>query len=61
MKAELEAPASVMVTGKCDRLETSTPWKRRWPKIRFVAFWITVPVAAQVLLFLLLWHHLAKK
>ena len=61
MKAELENPGGARLTGRCERLEFSTPWKRRWPKIRFVAFWITVPVAAQVLLFLLLWHHLAKK
>jgi serine/threonine protein kinase len=57
MKAELEALPNVTVTGRCDRLEPSTPWKRRWPKIRSAVIWITVPLAAQVLLFLALWHH----
>jgi serine/threonine-protein kinase len=60
MKAELEAPEKVPLTGKCDRLEASTPWKRRWPKIRKVALWILIPLAAQVVGFLLLWHHLTK-
>ncbi|MGO8700367.1 MAG: serine/threonine-protein kinase [Limisphaerales bacterium] len=60
MQAELEAPESVALTGKCDRLETSTPWKRRWPKIRSVALWILIPLAAQIAGFLLLWHHFAR-
>ena len=60
MKAELEAPQAVNVTGRCNRLEISTLWKRRWRKARYVAFWITVPLATQVILFLLLWRHYAK-
>jgi serine/threonine protein kinase len=60
MKAELEAPQNVKITGRCDRLEVSTVWKRRWRKARFVGFWITVPLILQVLLFLLLWRHLSK-
>jgi serine/threonine-protein kinase len=60
MKEELEAPQRVKVTGRCERLEPSTPWKRRWPKIRSMTLWITVPLALQVLLFFLLWHHFSK-
>jgi len=60
MKAELEVPESVTLTGKCHRLETSTPCRRRWPKIRSVALWILIPLAAQIAGFLLLWHHFAK-
>jgi serine/threonine protein kinase len=60
MKAALETPRSVTVTGRCDRLEVSTVWRRRWRKFRYVAFWITVPLVVQVLLFFLLWHHYAK-
>jgi serine/threonine-protein kinase len=61
MKMEVESPTSVAVTGRCDRLETSTPWKRRWPKIRSVALWILVPLALQVLAFLLLWLHYSHR
>jgi serine/threonine-protein kinase len=61
MQAELEAPERVTLTGRRDRLKISTPARRRWRTIRTVAFWVLVPVAAQVLLFLLLWRHLSKK
>jgi serine/threonine protein kinase len=61
MKAALEAPERVVLTGRRDRLKISTPSRRRWRTIRKVAFWTLVPVAAQVLLFFLLWHHLSKK
>jgi hypothetical protein len=60
MKADLEALDRVTVTGRSGRLEPSTPWRRRWRKIRSLALWITVPLAAQVLLFLALWHHYSK-
>jgi len=61
MQAELEAPARVTLSGRRDRLKISTPARRRWRIIRKVAFWTIVPVAVQVLLFFLLWHHLARK
>jgi serine/threonine protein kinase len=60
MKADLLAPAQVAMTGRCNHLKVSTPAIRRWRKIRWVAFWIAVPVAAQVLLFLFIRHHLTK-
>jgi serine/threonine protein kinase len=59
LKAELEAPQSVTVTGRCDRLQVSTVWRRRLRKARFVALWVLTPVIVQVLLFFLIWHHLA--
>jgi serine/threonine protein kinase len=61
MQAELEAPERVILTGRRDRLKISTPSRRRWRTIRKVAFWTLVPVAVQVLLFLLLWRLLSKK
>jgi serine/threonine-protein kinase len=61
MLAELQAPEHVTLTGRRDRLKISTPARRRWRTIRIVAFWVLVPLAAQVLLFLLLWRHLSKK
>jgi serine/threonine protein kinase len=61
MQADLEAPERVKLTGRRDRLKISTPARRRWRMIRKVAFWTLVPLAAQVLLFFLLWHHLSRK
>jgi serine/threonine protein kinase len=60
LKAELESPQSVEVTGRCERLKVSTVWARRWRKARFAALWVLTPVIIQVLLFLFLWHHLAR-
>ena len=61
MKADLDAPERVTLSGRRDRLQISTPARRRWRVIRKVAFWTIVPVAVQVLLFFLLWRHLARK
>jgi len=61
MLAELQVPERVMLTGRRDRLKISTPARRRWRTIRMVALWAIVPVAAQVVLFYLLWRHLSKK
>jgi len=61
LKAALDEPVKVELTGRCDRLEPSTPFKRGLRKARLIALWTLVPVAIQVLLFLLLWHHLATR
>jgi serine/threonine-protein kinase len=61
MQADLQAPERVLLTGRRDRLKISTPARRRWRTIRLVALWAIVPVIVQVLLFFLLWRHLAKK
>ena len=60
MRAELCDPRIVKLTGRCNRLEPSTPWKRRWRKIRTALFWILVPLILQIVGFLWLWHHYAK-
>ncbi len=60
MKKDLENPAAVVVTGRCERLEESTPWKRGWRKARYIALWALLPVAAQLAGFLLLWRFLAR-
>lgn len=60
MKTDLEAPDQVRVTGLCDRLQPSTPWKRARRVIRWILVWCIVPVASQVLLYFWLWHHFAK-
>ena len=59
MKAELIHPESVKLTGRWRKLEPSTPWKRGLRKSRTILLWAIVPVIVQVVLFLLLWHHLA--
>jgi serine/threonine protein phosphatase PrpC len=53
MKAELEAPERVKVTGRRDRLQSSSPWKARWYTVR-IALWtvlITLVVSGLILLF----------
>jgi serine/threonine protein kinase len=61
MQADLDGPGQVELTGRCRRLEPATPAKRAWRKARLIAPWILIPLALQVLGFLLLWHHLIKK
>jgi serine/threonine protein kinase len=60
LKAALDEPAQVKLTGRCDRLEPSTPFKRGLRKARTIILWAVLPVIIQVLLFFLLWHQLKK-
>jgi serine/threonine-protein kinase len=60
-KAALNNPSQEKLTGRCTRLEPSTPFKRGLRKARTVILWAVVPVIIQVLLFFLLWHHLKKR
>ena len=50
MKADLDNPSAVELTGRCDRLQTPTPWKRGWKKV----FWIVLASSDSAPLFLLL-------
>jgi serine/threonine protein kinase len=61
MKADLDGPTEVAVTGRWERLEVSTPRKRRLRQIRSVILWVLVPVAIQIILFLAIWRYLAAK
>jgi len=61
MKSDLLNPSRVPLTGRWRRLEPSTPRRRALRKSRTIILWAVVPLLAQVLLFLLLWHHFAKK
>jgi serine/threonine-protein kinase len=60
LKAALDEPVKVKLTGRCDRLQPSTPFKRGLRKARAIVLWAVAPVAVQVLLFFLLWHYLAR-
>jgi serine/threonine-protein kinase len=61
MKADLDAPEEIRVTGLSDRLQVSTRWKRVMLLARHLVFIAVIPLAIQVLLFLWLWHHHANK
>ena len=50
MKAELDNPGEVQLTGRCDRLQAPAPWKQGGKK----ALWIALAVAVMVVIFLLL-------
>ncbi len=50
MKAELDNPGGVQLTGRCDRLQAPSPWKQSGKK----ALWIVLGVAIMVVIFLLL-------
>ena len=57
----LDHPERVVVSGLAKRLRPVTPWRRRWRLARYVALVALLPVAAQVVLFGLIWHHLARR
>ena len=61
MKRDLDRPDLVVVSGLADRLQPVTRGRRAWRRARYVAAVGVLPVVAQVVLFLLLWHHLAHK
>lgn len=58
MQGALDNPTQVKVTGRSERLEPSTPFKRGLRKARTIFLWAILPVIIQVLLFFLIWHHL---
>jgi serine/threonine protein kinase/sulfur transfer complex TusBCD TusB component (DsrH family) len=57
MKVELDDPASVQLTGRCDRLQEPTTWKRSWKKAIWITLAISVPIAILILLILLIIHR----
>jgi serine/threonine-protein kinase len=61
MKADLDAPSRVVVSGLCERLQPVTAWARRLRLARYIAVVCVMPVLAQIALFALLWRHLAHR
>jgi serine/threonine protein kinase len=57
MKAELDDPEGVTVSGLCDLLEPVTRGRRIRRLVSHVFLVGVLPVVSQVLLFLLLWQH----
>ena len=60
MMHDLDHPGEVVVSGLCDRLQPVTRGRRAWRLARYVVLVGVVPVATQVVLFMLLWHHFAR-
>jgi hypothetical protein len=54
MKADLDDPARVVVTGRANRLTKPVLWKSRWRTVRMVIIIALAPVVLFLLLFLLL-------
>ena len=61
MRRELEDPSGVSVSGLCDRLQPVTRARRALRLMRYVLLVGVLPVAAQVVLFLLLWRRFAAR
>jgi serine/threonine-protein kinase len=57
MKAEVDAPDLVTVTGRADRLQAPKPWKSRWRNARIVAISVLVPIILFYLFFLMFSHR----
>ena len=57
MKAELDAPATVQVTGRHQRLRRAVPWKRKFRQIRLYVLSAVLPVAV----FFILWFILSRQ
>ena len=53
MKAELEAPESVQLTGRCDRLRPQAPWAHRWHSVRWIVLAILAPIIVFGLMYFL--------
>ncbi len=61
MKADLDAPRQVRVTGLCDRLQPSTRWRRNWRRVRWFTLCIVLPIAVQIGLYAFIWWHFRGK
>jgi len=57
MKAELDNPAAVQLTGRWERLQAPTPWKRGWKKALWIGLAVSVPLIIFLLLLFLIIHR----
>jgi serine/threonine protein kinase len=58
MKTEIDDPDSVTVTGRAERLQAPTPWKRSWTKHRsIIVSTLVLLVVLAVFFFLLIFLH----
>jgi serine/threonine protein kinase len=61
LRADLERPAGVRMSGLAARLVKVTPWRKRRRLMRYIAVVGGVPIAALVGSFRLLWWYLERK
>ena len=61
MKADLDHPERVHVSGLRDRLQPPTAWRRRGRLIRYLTWIAALPLLSQVVLFRVLWLYLSHK
>jgi serine/threonine-protein kinase len=52
MKAELDAPQTVVLTGRCDRLRPQVAWRNNWRFVRY-AILALLPVLIMIVVFLI--------
>ena len=57
MKGELDNPANVQLTGRCDRLQAPAPWKQSGKKALWYVLAVGVMVVVFILLLLLIMHR----
>ncbi len=57
MKAELDDPTSVQLTGRWERLQEATLEKQQWKKYLWVGIGISIPLIILILLLLLIIHR----
>jgi serine/threonine-protein kinase len=46
MRADLAAPETVRVTGRCERLRPQAPWRSRWRRLRWIVLLLLAPLVA---------------
>ncbi len=61
LKADLDDPALVQVSGLSERLVEVTPWRKGLRLTRYVALYAVAPIALLVASFRLLWWYLERK
>ena len=61
LKADLDCPARVRMSGLAARLVEVTPWRKRRRWLRYVAQVGVAPIAFLVAAFLLLWWYFDRK
>ena len=61
LKVALDHPHEAELSNLRERLQPVTRWRRYLRISRYLAWVVLIPLASQVILFLLLWEHLAHK
>ena len=61
MKADLDHPESLVVSGLAQHLQPPTRWRKAVRTARYVFLVAGVPLIAQIVLFALLWRRFSHK